>query len=142
MSLISRLFSWWANEPLGTALFTRFRGDLVGTDANGNRYFQERGMIKASRVRGRRRWVLYQGEVEASKVPSEWHAWLHHTVAAPPQADRRRHRWEAPHIANLTGTPNAWRPPGSLSSPAGTKRPRGTGDYEAWRPGDDANRNN
>jgi NADH:ubiquinone oxidoreductase subunit len=140
MSLISRLFSWWANEPLGTTLFTRFRGELVGTDHNGNRYFQERGKVNASRGRARRRWVLYKGEVEASKVPPEWHAWLHHTVAAPPQGDCRRHRWEAPHVANLTGTPAAWRPPGSLSQ--GAQRPRATGDYEAWRPGEDAKRPN
>ncbi|MBM3507097.1 MAG: NADH:ubiquinone oxidoreductase subunit NDUFA12 [Alphaproteobacteria bacterium] len=138
MSLISRLFSWWANEPLGTALFTRWKGERVGTDAYGNRYFQERG--KVSPDRGRRRWVIYKGEVEASKVPPEWHAWLHHTVAAPPVGDRRRHRWEQPHVPNLTGTNEAWRPPGSLS--AGARRPKATGDYEPWTPGDDSKRPN
>jgi hypothetical protein len=31
-----------------------------------------------------RRWVVYEGEVDGSRVPPEWHAWLHHTVAVPP----------------------------------------------------------
>ncbi len=129
MKLIARLFSWWANEPLGTALFTRWKGEPVGTDAAGNRYYQERGKVVG---RPRRRWVIYNGEVEASKVPAEWHAWLHQTVASPPLGERPHHRWEQPHVPNRTGTPQAWRPPGSLS--AAGQRPRATGDYEAWRP--------
>ena len=132
MKLIARLFSWWANEPLGTSLFTRWKGEPVGTDSFGNRYFQERGKPAAAGRGRRRRWVLYRGQVEASKVPPEWHAWLHHTTAAAPLGERPHHRWEAPHIPNLTGTPNAWRPPGSLSATG--RRPPATGDYEAWRP--------
>lgn len=136
MGLFSRLFSWSANEPLGTSLFTRWKGQLVGTDAYGNRYFQER-KPSGDTARGRptRRWVLYKGEVDGSKVPPEWHGWLHGTHLEAPNPDRKRHAWESPHIANLTGTPDAWRPPGSLSQ--GGRRPRGTGDYEAWRPAGD-----
>src|SRR5690349_15745757 len=101
MGLVSRLFSWWANEPLGTALFTRFRGQLVGTDALGNRYYQERNP-RGEDARGRptRRWVLYNGEVEASKVPAEWHGWLHGTHAEPPRADRKKYAWEQGHVPN------------------------------------------
>ena len=130
MSIGARLFTWWRNEPLGTTLFTRVRGELVGTDLAGNRYFQKRGGRPAA---GRdRRWVLYEGEVEASKVPPEWHAWLHHTVADPPATEDKRYAWEIAHQPNLTGTPGAYRPPGSVA--ARGRRPRATGDYEAWRP--------
>ncbi len=136
MGLVARLFSWWANEPLGTSLFTRWKGELVGTDAAGNRYFQERnGSRDDARGRPTRRWVLYNGEVEASKVPSEWHGWLHGTMAEAPKADRKKHAWEQPHVPNLTGTADAWRPPGSLAR--GGRRPKATGDYEAWRPSGD-----
>lgn len=129
MGVVARLFSWWANEPLGTALFTRWKGEAVGTDESGNRYFQERGKVEG---RPRRRWVLYNGEVEASKVPPEWHHWLHSDTVPAPHGERPKHHWEAPHVPNLTGTGEAWRPPGSLT--AGGQRPRATGDYDPWRP--------
>ena len=69
---------------LGTRLLTWFRGELVGTDPYGNRYYRERGAKPLRRGGGRtsreKRWVIYNGEPEGSKVPPEWHAWLHHTV--------------------------------------------------------------
>ncbi|KAF0145048.1 MAG: NADH dehydrogenase, partial [Rhodospirillaceae bacterium] len=65
---------------IGTRFFTWFRGRLVGTDAYGNRYY--RGPLRVPGGR-ERRWILYKGRPEASKVPPEWHAWLHYTVDAP-----------------------------------------------------------
>ena len=128
MGIGARIFTWWLNEPMGTTLFTRTRGQLVGTDSAGNRYFQN-----SSVRRGRtRRWVLYSGAVEASKVPAEWHRWLHHTVDEAPKETAKRYDWEAPHEENMTGTPGAYRPPGSLA--AGGVRPHATGDYEPWQP--------
>jgi len=128
MSLIARVFSWWKNPPLGTVVFTRLKGRQVGADDYGNRYFEERG----AKARSPRRWVMYSGDVEASKVPPEWHAWLHRTTDELPRPDRKRHEWEKPHVPNLTGTQEAYRPPGSLE--ARGQRPPATGDYEPWRP--------
>ncbi len=108
-----------------TRVLTWFRGKQVGTDLDGNRYFVERSG-------GPRRWVLYDGEPEASKVPQEWNAWLHHTVDALPAEQPPIRSWEKPHEANLTGTAAAYRPPGHVSR--GGKRAKATGDYEAWRP--------
>lgn len=108
---------------IGTRLYTWLHGEPVGIDQFGNRYFSERG--------GRRRWVLYKGEPEASKVPPEWHAWLHRTVAEVPKP-RPAPAWEKPHLPNLTGTTEAYRPPGAVEQ--GGRRARATGDYEAWRP--------
>lgn len=108
-----------------TRVLTWLRGKQVGTDPRGNRYFVERSG-------GPRRWVLYVGETEASKVPPEWNAWLHHTVDALPSGQPRMWPWEKPHEPNLTGTADAYRPPGHVSR--GGKRAKATGDYEAWRP--------
>ena len=36
------------------------------------------------------------------------------------------------HLPNLSGTPLAWKPQGSLAAEA--RRPAATGDYEAWKP--------
>jgi NADH:ubiquinone oxidoreductase subunit len=121
--------TWWRRETFGTALFTWRRGEPVGRDRYGNRYFQERGAVSGRR---RRRWVLYRGDVEASKVPPEWHAWIHHTTDVVPTITQPLRDWEKPHSANLTGTPLAYRPSGADAR--GGHRAPTTGDYEPWQP--------
>lgn len=115
---------------LGTRLLTWLRGEFVGKDAGGNRYYRDR---KHRRGRRERRWVMYAGAPEASKVPPEWHGWLHHVNAEPP-ADGAvaRKPWQKDHRPNRTGTAEAYRPPGHVLS--GGKRKPATGDYEPWRP--------
>ena len=116
---------------LGTKLYTFFNGEIVGTDAEGNRYYQERREPKDGRKRSR--WVMYKGVAEASRIPPEWHAWLHRTVDTPPtEAKQPRKPWQKRHRANLTGTTAAYRPPGSEYE--GGRRAKATGDYEPWRP--------
>lgn len=114
---------------IGTLIFTWLKGEPVGTDPFGNRYYRER-----RRPAGRRekRWVLYAGDPEASKVPAEWHAWLHYTVDEVPPAGRPRAPWQKSHVPNLTGTTHAYRPPGHALE--GGRRAKATGDYEPWTP--------
>jgi NADH:ubiquinone oxidoreductase subunit len=108
---------------IGTLLFTWAKGKLVGTDQQGNRYYVERRAVRGRRTR---RWVLYKGVVEASRVPPEWHAWLHYTVDAPLEPSATEHR------ANPTGTKAAYLPAGA--DQRGGQRAKATGDYEAWQP--------
>lgn len=116
---------------LATRLFTLFRGQLVGADQFGNRYYQDR--LRARKHERRKRWVMYKGKPEASKVPADWHGWLHYTLDTPPtKRTVYHHDWEKPHLPNLTGTVNAYVPPGHLR--LGGKRAKSTADYEAWRP--------
>ena len=56
-----------------TRLITKLRGEGVGTDEFGNQYYQDRKVAPNGR---RKRWVVYEGDDEASKVPPEWNAWL------------------------------------------------------------------
>jgi NADH:ubiquinone oxidoreductase subunit len=120
---------------IGTLLLTWLRGDLVGTDDYGNRYYRLKGFqprrVGGGRFSRERRWVIYNGQPEGSKVPPEWHAWLHHMVDEVPKA-RQRYPWEKPHEPNLTGTPRAYHPPGSILR--GGHRQHATGDYEPWVP--------
>ncbi|HEX3864702.1 MAG TPA: NADH:ubiquinone oxidoreductase subunit NDUFA12 [Stellaceae bacterium] len=119
----------------GTRLLTWLRGQRVGTDLYGNSYYRLRGDKPTGRGGGRfsreRRWVIYAGEPEGSKVPPEWHAWLHHVVNDVPQG-RQRYAWEKDHQPNLTGTPLAYHPQGSVLR--GGHRAASTGDYEPWSP--------
>lgn len=115
---------------LGTRLFTMLRGDLVGSDSAGNKYYKDRRPAKGRRER---RWVIYAGAPEASSVPADWHGWLHHRTDEPGSSRAAEKRpWQKEHVPNLTGTPAAYRPPGHVLK--GAKREKATGDYEAWRP--------
>jgi len=113
---------------VGTLLFTWWRGKLVGTDQDGNRYYIER---KARPGLRQRRWVLFKGKVEATRIAPEWHAWLHYTVGAPipVPADKP---WVKPQAENATGTPGAYLPAGH--DRRGGVRAAATGDYQAWQP--------
>ena len=82
---------------------------------------------------GSRRWVVYNGTVEASRVPPDWHGWLHFTFKEPPTvAPLKTKLFEIPYVPNLSGTPGAYRPEGSLA--ARGERAPATADYEAWSP--------
>lgn len=117
------LFTWWSGTTIGTLLYTRLKGELVGEDEFGNRYYRN----------GARRWVIYTDVADASLVPPSWHAWLHHRTDTLPSDEHYRERdWQQPAQPNLTGTAMAYRPKGSILTPE--SRPRVTGDYEPWSP--------
>ncbi|MEO1599236.1 MAG: NADH:ubiquinone oxidoreductase subunit NDUFA12 [Pseudomonadota bacterium] len=125
MSLLHEIFTWWNGQTIGTRLFTSRHGKLVGEDEAGNKFYRTEDDA--------RRWVIYAGEAEASRVSPDWHGWLHRTFDEPPsEAPLPRKSWEKDHMPNLTGTDGAYRPPGSVLTPE--TRPRNASDYEAWQP--------
>lgn len=139
-----------------TRIHTILHGQHVGDDEFGNRYYTERKAARNSKKKmaGRtRRWVIYKDtpkawwqkalvlpllmsnsmdKAEPSKVPAQWHGWLHYTSDTIPDSHAKRHAWEKPHLPNLTGTSGAYRPPGHLLK--GGHRSASTSDYEAWKP--------
>lgn len=118
-----RAVTWWNSATLNTQFYTWRKGEKVGEDDEGNVYYQTDG--------GKRRWVIYNGNAEATRVSPEWHGWLHHTWDEPPtERPVERKAWEKPHLPNLTGTDAAYAPPGSIRR----ERPEERSDYEAWQP--------
>jgi NADH:ubiquinone oxidoreductase subunit len=133
--LLLLLLTWWNRDTAGTLLWTWLYGEFVGADEAGNRYYRTKGGKIDPTLGFERRWVLYNGYAEASTVPPSWHGWLHHTVDTPPTAMAYKPQpWQKPHRANLTGTPSAYRPSGSTLAQG--RRPKATGDYKAWTPGE------
>jgi NADH:ubiquinone oxidoreductase subunit len=117
-------------NTLFTMLRTWFRGQLVGVDDYGNRYYRERG---ATPWRRERRWVVYSRHAEPTLVPPGWVGWLHKRIEkAPSEQPLPAQPWEKAPLPNLTGTELAYLPPGALQR--GGQRAPATGDYEAWRP--------
>jgi NADH:ubiquinone oxidoreductase subunit len=131
MLFLKQLFTWWNSQTLNTRLYTWLKGEYVGSDQFGNKYYRARSAIPDSIPE--RRWVIYNGYAEASSVPPGWHGWMHHRVANPPTEESYTPRdWQKPHVPNPTGSAAAYRPPGSL---AGSARPAaGQPDYQAWKP--------
>lgn len=123
LNTVLRAVTWWHGQSLGTQLFTSRNGVKVGEDDAGNVFYETKDRA--------RRWVIFDGEPEASRVSPEWHGWLHHTYDEPPtKAPLKRKDWEKPHQENLTGTAMAYAPAGSLRQ----ARPADRSDYEAWTP--------
>jgi NADH:ubiquinone oxidoreductase subunit len=122
------IFTWWNGATIGTLAGLRGK-TKVGVDDDGNVYWQG-GKDTAGRTR---RWVIYTGSNDASRIPPDWFSWLHHQIDdVPDRALPPVRAWEKPPLANMTGTPLAYRPPGTLEK--GGERVRATGDYEAWSP--------
>tara|TARA_R110002073_G_scaffold227377_2_gene388062 strand:+ start:293 stop:676 length:384 start_codon:yes stop_codon:yes gene_type:complete len=120
---VKRVFTWWDGQTFGTQLWTWRKGRKVGEDALGNLYYNN--------ADDSRRWVVYNGAMEASRIAPDWHGWLHKTWDEPPTNKPLAHKpWEKPHQENLTGTARAYAPAGSLRRATPAER----SDYEAWSP--------
>ena len=123
LNSLLRTVTWWNGQTLNTQFYTWRKGVKVGEDEQGNMFYQTRDE--------KRRWVIFNGECDASRVSPDWHGWLHHTYKEPPTDKPLAHKsWEKPHKENLTGTAQAYAPAGSIrhSDPADRR------DYEAWTP--------
>lgn len=118
------LFTWWTGTTFGTWLNTLRNGTEVGRDADRNVYYTD----------GERRWVIYATDNDSSRVPPEWHLWLHKTRAdAPSQTPLPVKAWEKPWRPNPTGSDRAELPSGALA--AAGKRAPAAADYRPWTPG-------
>jgi NADH:ubiquinone oxidoreductase subunit len=122
LNTLLRAATWWNGSTLNTQFYTWRKGKKVGEDADGNIYYESTAG---------KRWVIFNGLSEASRVSPEWHGWLHHTWDEPPTDKPLVHKvWEKPHVENLTGTAAAYAPPGSIRK----AEPMHRSDYEAWTP--------
>lgn len=117
---------------IGTRLHTFFKGRLVGKDVDGRPYYESRHPTRQGGGEKRyERWVIYHKGEDASAVPPEWWNWLHHVDEAPlPESNRKP--WQQPYKPNMTGTVEAYHPPGSDYK--GGKRASTTSDYDSWTP--------
>ena len=130
--MLKSIFTWWNGATWGIRSHIGKHGVLVGEDEFGNRYYEAKTNYDSYDDR-KRRYVMYRGYAEATKVPPEWQGWLHFTYdELPSETSLPRRKFEKAHVPNLTGSIGAWRPQGSIAR--GGERPAASGDYEAWIP--------
>jgi NADH:ubiquinone oxidoreductase subunit len=123
LNTLLRAVTWWNGATLNTLFYTWRKGVRVGEDDQGNVFYRNGDDTK--------RWVIFNGEAEASRVSPDWHGWLHYTFKEPPSDKPLPHKpWEKPHEENLTGTALAYAPAGSIRRAEPVERK----DYEAWTP--------
>ena len=70
LTVFKKIFTWWNRDTLGTRLKTILFGKFVGIDSFGNKYYESKNG---------KRWVIYNDEIDASKIPVEWFSWMHYT---------------------------------------------------------------
>tara|TARA_B100001121_G_C18611723_1_gene584779 strand:+ start:295 stop:654 length:360 start_codon:yes stop_codon:yes gene_type:complete len=118
--MIKQIFTWWNSQTLGTFLYTIFFGKFVGQDEYGNKYYKN---TKDSR------WVIYNGEINASKITSDWFSWMHHTTNKVPSSKKDdKYFWQKPHKDNKTGSQKAYKPNKISKNSKKFKK------YETWKP--------
>ena len=102
LTLFKKIFIWWNQETIGTKIKTFLFGKLIGSDSFGNKYYESKNG---------KRWVIYSGEIDASKIPVEWYSWIHFTHnRIEKEHELKKYRWQKPHQPNLTGTDSAYYP--------------------------------
>ena len=118
--MIKQIFTWWNSQTFGTFLYTIFFGEFVGKDEFGNKYYKNKND---------KRWVIYNGEINASKITSDWYSWIHHiSKHLPSDIDQKKFDWQKPHKDNKTGTKESFRPNKI------TKLNKKFKKYESWKP--------
>ena len=120
ISFFKQIFTWWHKQTIGTFVYTLFFGKLVGEDQFGNKYYNS--------SKGKR-WVIYKDKIESSKIPPEWHSWIHFITMNKPSGKERRYSWQKEHEENLTGTSHAHKPDGSLALDVKKEMKK----YESWK---------
>ena len=102
LTILKKIFTWWNRDTFGTRIKTIFTGKLVGKDSFGNKYYENK--------KGKR-WIIYSGEIDASKIPVEWYSWMHFTQnKIEKKHELKKYDWQKPHQHNLTGTNESYYP--------------------------------
>ena len=118
-NFIKSIFTWWNRQTIGTFFYTLISGKFIGEDKFGNKYY--------SNSKGKR-WVIYENKVESTKIPPEWHLWIHFLVNKAPDENISKFEWQKTHQENLTGTAKAYKPEGSLRN----SHKKNMKKYETW----------
>ena len=121
MNFLKQIFTWWHRQTVGTFIYTLFLGKFVGRDEFGNKYY--------SSLKGKR-WVIYKSDIESSKIPPEWHSWIHFLTEKKPSNNVKKFSWQKNHKQNMSGTKDAYKPDGSLAS----NFKKNIKKYETWKP--------
>ena len=102
LTFFKQIFVWWNQQTLGTRIQTFLFGKFAGKDSYGNRYYENKTG---------KRWGIYAGEIDATKIPDEWYSWMHHTKNKIENLHQlEKYEWQKKHLPNKTGTNESYHP--------------------------------
>ena len=117
LTVFKEIFTWWNHQTLGTRINTILFGKLVGEDNFGNKYYESKSG---------KRLVIYNGEIESTKIPNEWYSWIHFTKNKIENLkELKKFEWQKPHKPHLTGSDQAYSPKENTDA---TKK-----KYNSWK---------
>tara|TARA_Y100001958_G_C21021330_1_gene397734 strand:- start:19 stop:375 length:357 start_codon:yes stop_codon:yes gene_type:complete len=118
--MFKQIFTWWNSQTVGTFIYTVLFGKFKGKDQFGNKYYQNKTG---------KRWVIYNGEINASKITSDWYSWIHGiSKDIPINLEQNKFSWQKPHKDNKTGTKESYKPNKISKDNKKFKK------YESWKP--------
>ena len=108
-------------------LYILFKYRKIGVDLFGNKYFESPKVNNHTKLR--KRVIIYNGIIEASKIPAIWHTWLHYYILTPPNhLEEDEKGWYKDKVPNLTGTKLA------LNVYKKNMKVNTISHYKAWKP--------
>ena len=66
--MIKQIFTWWNSQTFGTFFYTIFLENLL---------VKMNWVINIIKIKKAKRWVIYKGEINASKITTDWYSWIH-----------------------------------------------------------------
>ena len=102
LTVFKEIFTWWNRQTLGTRIQILLFGKFVGEDKLGNKYYESKSG---------KRWIVYNGEIEASKIPNEWYSWMHYINNNIQNLHQiKKYDWQKEHLPNQTGMESSYHP--------------------------------
>ena len=109
-----------------TKLWIKHTSRKVGVDEFGNAYYLG---YRTNYLGHRKRYVIFKGADQTTKVPPMWHAWLHYLAneeETPQESQNKGFKWQKKHHPNLSGSKYAYDPKKSNN--------RILTSFSAWQP--------
>jgi len=102
LTFFKQIFIWWNQQTLGTRIHTILFGKFVGKDSFGNKYYESKSG---------KRWVIYSGEIDATKISNDWYSWMHYTKNKIENLHQlKKYHWQKNHQSNQTGSDKSYHP--------------------------------
>ena len=102
LTVLKKIFTWWNQDTFGTRIKTILFGKFVGKDSFGNKYYESKSG---------KRWVIYNGEIDASKISDDWYSWMHFIKNRIEKSQNfKKYKWQKVHLPNQTGTNKSYHP--------------------------------
>ena len=111
------------------ALKQLYSGELIAIASRTSNKLEEFGNKYYSDSKGKKRWVIYKKRVESTKIPPNWHSWIHFQTKNKPNLKRQLFSWQKQHEENLTGTKREHKPDGSMLN----NEKKDMKKYETWK---------